>query len=338
MCIFCYTLIRVSNLESRINGRTNQKIILPEFNKIKLEHTTTFRYQLQLLIRSIILLNDKPGPLDYSRSAFNQMCNEGKGRVAMIDGDKNLVFGTFMKRRDHINSRHMITLLSEVKWWSDQELVKGFELAEEYGNFDPEIEQLLAWKKRVGNNYIVCFGNKIMKNRICESKVDCRVRLCTGKEENIVLALEKTNEEDNPTSNCLTIEALKQGYDVVKHVMIEGKVAKQIQDKGKDIFVAGEISEVTLLNNELACEELNCHSHLPQNLPITISDDLLSSKYTISWEKQDKEMRIEEQMCYENVLHALELFKKGTQDDNDVSFRRSANLTIFLYLNPLLLK
>ena len=62
----------------------------------------------------------------------------------MIDGDKNLVFGTFMKRRDHINSRHMITLLSEVKWWSDRELVKGFELAEEYSNFDPEIEQLLA--------------------------------------------------------------------------------------------------------------------------------------------------------------------------------------------------
>jgi len=43
-------------------------------------------------------------------------------------------------------------------------------------------------------------------------------------------------------------------------------------------------------------------------------------------------------MCYENVLHALESFKNAIQDDNDVSFRRSANLTIFLYLNPFLLK
>ena len=177
-------------------------------------------------------------------------------------------------------------------------------------------------EKRVGDNYVVCFGKKILKTTMySESKVDCRVRLSTGEEQNILLALEQSDEKDNSSSISLTMEALKHGYELFQHVMLEREVAKLIKHNGKkDILVVGKISQVKLLNNELSCEELDSHLQLPQNLSITTSDEPSTAEYTICWEKQDDEIHIDKKMCYEEVLNALELFKNTAQDDSDVSF------------------
>lgn len=94
-------------------------------------------------------------------------------------------------------------------------------------------------EKRVGDNYVVCFGKKILKTTMySESKVDCRVRLSTGEEQNILLALEQSDEKDNSSLISLTMETLKNGYELFQYVMLEREVAKQIKHNGKkDILV-----------------------------------------------------------------------------------------------------